>query len=77
MLDLLGMVEYMCHETSHHHRRMKCHQGDSSPQNISVVDKKKHEAYHTLFQSMTAEKMCDELNANWIDIRFKFICVKK
>ncbi len=62
---------------SKHHRRPRSLNGLSTPENISIVDIKKHQAYHTLFNNMEAPEICKVLNRVWIDPSYVFICVRK
>ena len=35
-----------------HHIKNKCRRGDSSPQNILMMDERRHAAFHLLFRNM-------------------------
>ena len=63
--------------SSRHHRKPRSIGGISIAENISVVDIKKHEAYHTLFNNMEAKQICKVLNRVWIDPDYYFLCIKK
>lgn len=61
-----------------HHRRSKYFNGNSDPENISIVSEKEHNAFHVLWDgTKSAFDICEDLNARWIDPDFVFICVTK
>ncbi len=62
---------------SRHHRRCRSNHGSNDESNISMVSVKKHQAWHTLFQAMTPEMICDEINRVWLDPDYEFICIKR
>jgi len=62
---------------SRHHRKPRSLGGQTIPENISSVDIKKHQAWHTLFNNMEAPLICKMLNRIWIDPSYTFICVRK
>jgi hypothetical protein len=67
----------MSERNSRHHRCPRSHGGLSTPENISRVGAKQHNAYHTVFYNMTAPEICRALNRTWIDPEYLFICIKK
>ena len=67
----------MSERTSRHHRKPRSHGGLSTPENISRVGAKQHNAYHTVFYNMTAPEICRALNRIWINPEYLFICIKK
>ena len=38
---------------------------------MKLVDEKKHQAWHTLFQNWEADRIVEEINFNWIDPRYR------
>jgi len=64
-------------EKTKHHRRCVSRGGDESPDNISIVSRTDHEAWHTLFNHMDAESICRRLNGVWIDPYFEYYCKNK
>lgn len=60
-----------------HHRRMRCHNGGDEPENISLVPRKKHEAFHRLFGNMTTREIVKLLNDVWIDPLWEITAHKK
>ncbi len=68
------IVERPKRKQSNHHRVPRVQGGTRrSPKgNIRRVDRKKHEAWHTLFPGyMTAHQIVEELNKYWIDPRYR------
>ena len=45
--------------------------------NVQVVDYKKHQSFHHLFQNTHPKAIADELNANWVDPNYVIIAVRK
>lgn len=62
-------------EMDMHHRRPRSIGGDSRPSNLSWVKRKKHCAWPTLFQSMTAQQIVTEINELWLDPRYKMVLI--
>lgn len=60
-----------------HHRLAKSEGGSNLPQNISMVPKHKHRAYHLLFGVATAHIVAEILNEKWIDPEFELIAVRR
>jgi hypothetical protein len=61
-----------------HHKCAKVLGGTKTdpPGNIARVDKKLHEAWHTVFPGyMTPHAISEEINENWIDPRYKMLVV--
>lgn len=56
---------------SRHHRVCASRGGSNLPENISIVTKKKHQAWHTLFTNMTPHEIATEISNIWIDPRYK------
>ena len=62
---------------SRHHRKPRSLKGGNEDRNLSIVDEKKHQAWHTLFANYIPEKICDEINKYWIDPDYEVLCRKK
>lgn len=60
-----------------HHRRCKSNGGTNTPNNISIVERAKHTAFHTLFGNKDVEGIAETLNRTWIDSRFELIVKEK
>ena len=60
-----------------HHRVQRCRGGSNNDDNISLVTKTKHRAYHTLFKNMTVHQIANELSEVWIDPQYEIIVQKK
>lgn len=65
------------HESNKHHRRARSNGGDSSPRNISVVNKRQHVFFHGLFSDTRPEAIARELNAKWVDPDYIIIAIPK
>ena len=50
-----------------HHRLPKSKGGTDLPTNISMMPRKQHEAWHTLFENKSVEQIVELLNDVWID----------
>lgn len=48
--------------TNKHHRKPRCLGGTSEPRNVSVVDKKRHDAWTLIFTRKTPEEIVEEIN---------------
>ena len=59
---------------SRHHRKPVSLGGKDIPANISIVDCKSHEAWHTLFANNNPYVICDIINKIWLDPSFEFVC---
>jgi hypothetical protein len=64
-------------ERSLHHRKMKCHGGKKTPENMSNVPVKLHRAWHTLFKDRKPEDIAAYINAVWIDPDKIFVCLNR
>ena len=62
---------------SRHHRRPSSRGGKTTPRNISIVDEKQHQSWHTLFANAEPQAIADYINAVWLDPDFHFICERK
>lgn len=59
-----------------HHRKPKSH-GGGGGDNISLVTKTRHQAWHTLFGSMSPHQICRAINKWWLDKDWCFVCVRR
>jgi len=66
----------MPQKLSRHHRKPVKNGGSDHPNNISLVSKTKHQAFHTLFGTMDPQGIADELNNTWIDPNYRLIVVR-
>lgn len=64
-------------ERTRHHRKPRALGGGNDPRNISLVSRKKHQSFHTLFGSMTVQAIARELNQVWLDREFVLVPVKR
>ena len=60
-----------------HHRRCKSNGGGNEPENISMVKRELHQAYHLIFQNKPPERMAELLNELWIDPRYEMVAHKR
>lgn len=60
-----------------HHRKPSSRGGGSKERNISIVPRRQHQAWHTLFSNLSPETISAIINEKWIDPDFEFICIKK
>ncbi len=60
-----------------HHRKPRSIGGGKEKENISILPRKHHEAWHLLFQNWTAEQIAKEINAHYLDPEFKFILKRR
>ena len=61
---------------SRHHRLPRSRGGGSQDHNISVVDSKQHQAWHTLFSNLHPTTIADIINQKWLDPKYRFVCEK-
>ena len=59
---------------SHHHRHPRSKGGSDESSNISVVGQKSHNLWHAMFNNDSAQEICAQINALWLDPRYRFIC---
>jgi hypothetical protein len=59
-----------------HHRKPKSIGGANEPPNTVIVPKNKHDAWHTLFGNMPAQKIFEEINTTWLDPDYKIELVE-
>lgn len=64
-------------EMTKHHRKCKFHGGSDNQENISMVPRKKHEAWHTLWGCRTVEKIIEEMNNVWLPPNVKLQIIKQ
>jgi hypothetical protein len=63
--------------TTKHHRKPRSLGGQTTDRNISMLEQKKHEAWHTLFQNYQPHEIAYLINLHYLDPDFYFICVEK
>ena len=60
-----------------HHRRPRSRGGSNNANNISIVDRKLHVAWHSLVGNMTAPEAARMLSDTWIDPEFYFVAIPR
>ena len=60
-----------------HHRKPSSIGGTSDQRNISILPKSKHTSWHYLFGNLTAERIVEEINRQYIDPDYELIVVRK
>lgn len=60
-----------------HHRLPRSLGGKSVPENISIVESKKHQAWHILFRNLTVEAIVAIINKKWIDPQWELVLRKR
>jgi hypothetical protein len=55
-----------------HHRKPKSRGGKNDKRNISIVNDRKHEAWHLLFSNHTPHMIAEIINKVWLDPNFEF-----
>lgn len=63
--------------TSEHHRKPRPHGGKTTPENISIVSIKDHEAWHKLFRNYPPKQIAEIINKKWLDPEFQFMVVPR
>jgi len=64
-----------CHE-SIHHRKCLSNGGNNDHNNVMWTSRKRHQAYHLLFQNWEVPRIVEELN-RWIDPDWVVIARRK
>ncbi len=66
---------------SKHHLRCQSNGGntldDKGNCNISIVDKRQHDYWHSLFSNHLPPVIAAIINKKWLDQRWEFICVER
>lgn len=60
-----------------HHRKPRSIGGTDDPENISIVPRNKHEAWHLLFSNFEPELIVEIINKFWIDPEYALTAVKR
>ena len=60
-----------------HHRLPKSRGGKATPENLSLVPKHCHRAYHLLFDVHNVYEVARILNKTWIDCRYVLVVRKR
>lgn len=58
-----------------HHKKCRSNGGNDDPDNISIVPRHYHQAWHLIFSNMTPETIARVINDRWIPKDYKFVCV--
>ena len=61
---------------SRHHRKPRSIGGTDEPRNVSVIQTRKHELWHALFQNLDAEEIFFQINELFLDPDYKIFLVK-
>ena len=76
-----GMKRRHSKQYNVHHRRPKCYNGSNDPNNLVVVKKSHHFAFHQLFSenghAMDVHAIARTLNDTWIDPRYKLVVERR
>lgn len=63
-------------ENTRHHRKPRAlfpkGEINNLPENITILKRKHHEAWHLLFNNMTAQQIAEEINNKYLDPAYKF-----
>lgn len=60
-----------------HHRLPRSRGGSNSPNNISIVERKQHQAWHLLVGNMNAEEVAAMLTDTWIDADYYLVAIPR
>lgn len=66
----------MIERTSIHHRKPRSLGGSSDNRNLSKVDPKQHQAFHTLFENSSVYEIASILNRIWLDPDYHIDVIK-
>lgn len=64
-------------EMSTHHKLPRSLGGGNDERNLVELSVKKHQAWHTLFQNYSADKIAAEINQRYIDPDYHLVAVKR
>lgn len=64
-------------EMDKHHRLPRTRGGSNSAENISIVERRLHVAWHALVGNMTAPEIARMLSDTWIDPEYYFIAIPR
>lgn len=64
------------HALTRHHRKAKCLLGSDKPENISMVQRNHHEAFHLLFGFGDPTLIVKRINEIWIDPKYAVVLVE-
>jgi len=62
---------------SRHHRKPRSLGGRDDAQNISILPRTNHQAWHTITSNHTPETIAAIINEKYLDPDYEFICQKK
>lgn len=60
-----------------HHRLPRSRGGSNSPNNIAIVEREMHRAWHKLVGNMNAEEAAAMLTDTWIDPNYYFVAIPR
>ncbi len=64
-------------QVDRHHRRPRSRGGSNHPNNISVVRRSDHKAYHRLFSNMLPDELAAMLTDTWIDPDYYLVAIPR
>lgn len=62
---------------SEHHRLPKSLGGGNESRNISHLPVNRHQAWHTLFQNFSADRIAAEINDRYLDPDYQLVVVRR
>jgi len=66
---------------SRHHLRCQSNGGtmldENGKCNISIVNRKDHDHWHSLFSNLLPPTIAAIINQKWLDQRYEFVCIRK
>lgn len=60
-----------------HHRLPRSRGGTNHDRNISMVERRHHQAWHLLFSNMEADEVADAITDLWIDPDFYLVAIPR
>ena len=63
------------HDENRHHLQCRSNGGSNKDENISILPRNQHCAYHLLFSNMLPPTISHILNDKFLDRRWKMVCV--
>lgn len=64
-------------ERDRHHRKPRSIGGTNDHENISIVPRNKHEAWHLLFANCTPDQIAEIISQFWLDPAYCLVAVPK
>lgn len=59
-----------------HHRRPRSIGGTNAGNNISLVHRDEHMAWHRLFKNFSAQAIAEIISSTWLDPKYKMLSVR-